>query len=867
MKQIQLFVLLCLCAGSALGQSATEFTHTIDYKPTTSPLAAKDFWIAIPKIFNTGDSGKYAEIYIASQQATTIHIRGSRFAPVDRKLKAGEQFIFKVETQDTAKSMENDRCAVVQKKGIHIWSDDADLSVYLYVRNAQSAGGTAILPTTHWGKEYALASWAADSTLGDKPGEFVLVAKEDSTIVTIVPTAPIRQDTFATQILYPADKSFTVRLDRGQAVQYMSQLSSKLPDLTGTSITSSRPVGVFSAVQGVRIYSDDFICEMMPPVCSWGKKYVTINDVGSLEYGIYRVIASKDDQVINYNSHNQTRTVMVQKDTAFEHMDNYDESGIIWESDAPFLVVYYISLYRPAMICATPFESFAKEVSFQLPADSTKVDILINRIDSTFTLDGKSHRQLQLSWVGETNHHVLPQYISFRAVLNKGSHILKSPLGATIKVHGSNGNAAYAWGGPLSTLCIDLPRDTVAPVVTTAGDCNHSQVTVTDVHPNASKLQSFAVDSLVNLQFAPDPAFVVGESRDRFFYDLYLKDITKVGRIVVTVFDAAGNRTTISSQISARPNPVVTPTALQIPYAGTVTNFRTFELSNTSVAPMVLTGPSGLRLSNGNAGFAFVAPDLSVLPVGEKRSFLISYSSPTDTVRRDTVLFGDECTFVRLPLESINKGAVASTTGVDLGCIPVGTSREDVFLVDNFVLYELTVLGVTFDDAVHFTAVAPALPYIIAPEKRVGITVRYTPDAVDTNCTTARIATKELGELTATVCGCGLATGSVRTDASENRSELLKALDAGKAFAWLAPVPNPADRDANVKFTFGLAKAATLTLDLFNLEGKRVATSGAGVYSAGMHEESISIRDLPAGSYLYRYSIDGATYGGMLTIR
>ena len=69
-------------------------------------MSANDFWIVIPKIYNTGDSGKYTEIYIASPYATTIHIRGSRFTPVDRKLKPMEQFIFRVETQDTSKSME-----------------------------------------------------------------------------------------------------------------------------------------------------------------------------------------------------------------------------------------------------------------------------------------------------------------------------------------------------------------------------------------------------------------------------------------------------------------------------------------------------------------------------------------------------------------------------------------------------------------------------------------------------------------------------------------------------------------------------------------------------------------------------------------
>src|SRR5688572_23993856 len=101
MKHVLWFSALIMFASIALGQSATEFTHTIDSKVSASTTQTNDFWIAIPKIYNTGDSGKYAEIYIASPTATTVHIRGSRFAPVDKKLKPMEQFIFKVETQDT----------------------------------------------------------------------------------------------------------------------------------------------------------------------------------------------------------------------------------------------------------------------------------------------------------------------------------------------------------------------------------------------------------------------------------------------------------------------------------------------------------------------------------------------------------------------------------------------------------------------------------------------------------------------------------------------------------------------------------------------------------------------------------------------
>ena len=117
MKQIQFFFLFCLFAGNALSQSSTEFTHSVKSQ-VLGAVPAKDFWVAIPMIYNTGDSGKYAEITIASQSATTVHIRGSKIAPVDKKIKPMEQFVYKVETQDSLKHMEMRTSAVVEDKGI-----------------------------------------------------------------------------------------------------------------------------------------------------------------------------------------------------------------------------------------------------------------------------------------------------------------------------------------------------------------------------------------------------------------------------------------------------------------------------------------------------------------------------------------------------------------------------------------------------------------------------------------------------------------------------------------------------------------------------------------------------------------------------
>lgn len=425
---------------------------------------------------------------------------------------------------------------------------------------------------------------------------------------------------------------------------------------------------------------------------------------------------------------------------------------------------------------------------------------------------------------------------------------------------------SFAWGASLSPLCLGH-EDTLPPVASIFGDCNMTKLTFTDSQANASKIIGYVVDSLLNLRLDFDPLFIPGNLQTSFFYELRLNDASKSGRARIRVIDRFGNVTTVTSSIAARPNPKTVPTSIEIPFAAaSIPNFREVELANTTITPLVLTGPTGLRFANGTQGFALVSPDMSDLARDSVRTFLVSYVAPDAQLRRDTIVYGGECTFVRIPLESKDVGPITGTTGVDFGCLTVGTSREDVVLVHNNGLYELTVTSMTFDDAAHFTVISPPLPFILAPGKRLAVTVRYSPDAVDTNCTTAHIATKEVGELTAQVCGCGLPQSSVRIEASSTKKELLNALKS-REFAWLAPVPSPADRGESVRFIFGLAHSAQVSLDLFDVEGRQVHSITPAGFPSGTHEMLLDTRNLATGSYVYKYTANGVEYTGKVTIR
>ena len=69
--------------------------------------------------------------------------------------------------------------------------------------------------------------------------------------------------------------------------------------------------------------------------------------------------------------------------------------------------------------------------------------------------------------------------------------------------------------------------------------------------------------------------------------------------------------------------------------------------------------------------------------------------------------------------------------------------------------------------------------------------------------------------------------------------------------------PNPV-RDATT-IAYELPAAADVTLELWDLLGRRVRVLLSGTQSAGLHNVSIDVNDLPNGTYVYRLESGSAS--------
>jgi hypothetical protein len=207
-----------------------------------------------------------------------------------------------------------------------IQSDDGNL-------RASSSGGTMLLPVQVLGRRHLVMTYsqkqtaAIAATTGSTGGagrllvvgtrartEVILrVSTKASAVVTgSFPTLPAGRE-------YPP---FT--LGEGEVFQAWSGGDDQ--DLSGTEISSSQPVAVFSGNitttygrTGIDVQSPDMVHEQMPPTAHWSYKYVAAalppqantcdTLLGQPGASLWRILAANDDTRVEFTSADPTRPI------------------------------------------------------------------------------------------------------------------------------------------------------------------------------------------------------------------------------------------------------------------------------------------------------------------------------------------------------------------------------------------------------------------------------------------------------------------------------------------------------------------------------------------------------------------------------
>ena len=121
-----------------------------------------------------------------------------------------------------------------------------------------------------------------------------IVSVENDTMLTITPTQNVTIGTESVE----AGGSINVTLARAETL-----LIACIGDLTGTKVTSNRPISFFSGDQCPYIPSGvphcDQIVEQLPPVEAWGRQFATAPLKMRMSFDVFRFVASENTTTVS----------------------------------------------------------------------------------------------------------------------------------------------------------------------------------------------------------------------------------------------------------------------------------------------------------------------------------------------------------------------------------------------------------------------------------------------------------------------------------------------------------------------------------------------------------------------------------------
>ena len=194
-----------------------------------------------------------------------------------------------------------DEAQTATSKGVAIYAKDrkSKFSCYALIEAGMNEGttrdATLLLPKDILAKEYFIQTYPTDT----KSTEFVVVATEDETDVTIVPRCATSKSA--------AGSPLSVSLNKGQSYLVQSANSTSGTDrfdLSGSTICSNKPIAVFNGNEATMIpddgsYSVNHTFEQCIPQTMWGTEFY-VGLAGGTQNNNVQITAAYAGTIVTY---------------------------------------------------------------------------------------------------------------------------------------------------------------------------------------------------------------------------------------------------------------------------------------------------------------------------------------------------------------------------------------------------------------------------------------------------------------------------------------------------------------------------------------------------------------------------------------
>jgi len=673
--------------------------------------------------------------------------------------------------------------------GIHIKAN-APIVVYGVTRFQYTTDSFLAYPVHTLGKEYIISSMADMTWMYPSlvlPSEFTVTAPYDNTRVTIKVGG--NSQTITASGLRPG-QSRTWTLNRGDVLVVSTRDDAKEGDLSGTLVSSTKPVAVLSGNQCANVptdvYACDFIADMEIPTDLWGKMYFVPRVPSRRNAGMIKIFAKEPNTRVfrngSYWRNIQSKGGIEGTGFIYERATPDGLAGVTAISgDKPIGVTFFNPgqdddgvLTDPFQLTIYPVEQYQREILFCTPGarGALLTPFAQNYVILVYPLTENNAIPSDLEW-----GQVVGGQITWRSVATVfGSNVgdvfpvtyqgkryaakaLSIPVGA-FRIRCSQPFAAYSYGGsrydsyghPTSAaFAVQLP-DTIPPVPRYIVNCDGSvsgvsggDAEVID-YPNDDEIRSNLAmiyldpENTRNYTLDYDP-FIPGETRSTR-WRLTVDDPDQDAIAYVVFRDRAGNDTVIVVEYKAR-RITIQPNDLDFGMMrkGDVAT-RTLEVVNEGTAPIRVTR---LEFKNGGQGvFEIVNNPIPFdLQPQERRQITIRYTATNDRVVRDSIGVGDDCIFRyrRLVLGQTGEPVIDVSHPIarplDFGDVGVGTSLARTFTVFSRGNVRLTITGAQGPTDAAFVAenalkqISPNAPLVLSEQgggnDSRNYTVTFTP--------------------------------------------------------------------------------------------------------------------------------------------
>jgi hypothetical protein len=874
---LSLFLIIAVFATTAL-YSQNRFSMTSRSTHSAGPMG-RDFWFGIPQ---NNDSAQFGysisySLYITSSKTTVVNIEDPVLGLIKKQVAANSTVALSSERGELSKSGIISS-GVVEKKTFHIWSEDAGLSVEFVSRSGQSTDGMYCLPTSGWGTEYVVASYGSyPSAQVNFPSEFIIIASQDSTAVTITPSDSIHKNGQPFVNDHPKGQAFTVVLKRGELMQFQSVISTKTSlDLTGTVISSDKPIGVIGASACPNISSSDAPCDhildMMQPIRCWGREYLTGPFAGR-KYGgdLFLLVTSQDNQSIKRNG------VFVFMGNKHDHLFTEVSEPSIWSSDQPFMLVQYMqsathgapspaqrNLGDPAMAVVNAVNQYNSSVQFSIPTSPTSliytnyINILIPvNHESATTIDGKLLTNLPSSLLLLTKKPIPGtqwEVVTLKSSISSpsaGCHVIQSDSLIEATIYGLATDESYAFPAHLGTHT-SFSADTVAPLVTDfSQECSLATLVLSDGTPLGTGLSDITIDSTTNMSVSVGAPLKLGDDSTFIFYSLI--DSSKGGYASTIITDIAGNSRIVEIAAAADTPRVAFSETVSKSVKDAALDTITIFIHNASSSSVHL---SNIFLQQNTDKFTLLSGASLTIAPGADGEVLIAVTLTESSSLATTLHFTEGCHNYTIDVSAEKGSEGFSVTDADFKCIAIGSVKEDSIRITN-----LSTTTTILIDSIWISAPAifqysgSALPITFVPEQSKYASVRFMPIGV-TDTTVSISFRSTSGKIqSASLHGCTLQSGV------EDHALL-------SGFSVQPIIPNPVNDGALLTLGFTFSKSSIVGLELFDQLGNKAAVLlSKARYPEGTFSEQVVLPlGLSAGSYYYRYTINGEHTSGKLII-